>query len=256
MNKPISNLRDFKNAQMRRNFLEKELKTNLQSINSQLITDDLVEGKNIENLIGATQIPLGVAGPITINHHPRATSHYLPLATTEGALVASISRGAKAVTEASGATVVIHSSGITRGPVFKSNGVEHSQKAKEIITKNFQSLAKTAAKTSSHLKLKNIKIRFVGKNLYCRFSFDTQDAMGMNMATFASEEIARQIEKLTKVELVALAGNFDIDKKPSFLNFLSGRGKQAWADIIIPKKIVQSTLKTTPEKIVEIVKRK
>ena len=235
----------------------------MSSISSYNFTEEEVSGRNIENLIGATQIPLGIAGPLTIRHSSKstryqlpATSYFLPLATTEGALVASISRGCKTITESRGAIVAINSVGITRGPVFKTKSITHSHDTQRLINKNFSKLQKAATATSSHLKLTKIDTSFVGKNLYCRLYFDTTDAMGINMATFASANVCSYIEKLTGAALVALAGNFDIDKKPAWLNFINGRGKQVWAEIIVPKNIVREILKTTPEKIVEIVRTK
>lgn len=251
-----SSIKEIKSAAQRRLFLEKELNVNLSAISQTNFTDDNVNGRNIENLIGATQIPLGIAGPLTINYPLRTTNYYLPLATTEGALVASISRGCKAITQSGGAIVALNTVGITRGPVFKTRNITHSHDTQKLIQKNFSKLQKTARTTSSHLSLLKIETNFVGKNLYCRLYFDTTDAMGMNMATFASAKVCNYIEKLTGATLVSLAGNYDTDKKPSWLNFISGRGKQVWAEITIPKNVVRETLKTTPEKIVNIVQTK
>ena len=258
MAKATKSLRDFKNAKMRRDFLTNKLKLDFSQLVNTKFTDEDVEGKNIENLIGAIEIPLAVAGPLTIRstHYPLPTTHYIPLATTEGALAASISRGAKAITESGGADVIVESVGITRGPVFKTNGIIHSQKAKGTVEKNFKVFEKLAKTTSNHLILSKIDTQFVGNNLYCRMYFDTQDAMGMNMATIAAFKIAQKIEALAKITLISLAGNFDVDKKPSWLNFTKGRGKQVWAQVSIDKKTVKDILKTTPEKIVRLVQTK
>lgn len=253
--KPTS-IRDFKNAADRRLFLEKELKVNLSAISQANFAENDLTGRNIENLIGATQIPLGIAGPLTI-HYPLTTTHYyLPLATTEGALVASISRGCKAISSASGAIVALNNVGITRGPVFKTKNITHSHDTQRLINKNFTKLQSVARKTSNHLNLTKIDVNFVGKNLYCRMYFDSTDAMGMNMATFAADQVCQAIEKLTGATLISLAGNYDTDKKPSWLNFINGRGKQVWAEITINEQIVKELLKTTPEKIVQIVHTK
>lgn len=253
--KPNS-LRNLKTVAAKRVFIEKERKLNLSAISHSNFDEVDVAGHNIENLIGSTQIPLGIAGPISV-HHALSTKHYyLPLATTEGALVASISRGCKAITESGGAIVALNNIGITRGPVFRTKNITHSHDTQRLINKNLTKLKIVARKTSSHLTLTKIDVNFVGKNLYCRFYFDTTDAMGMNMATFASEQVCHEIEKFTGATLIALAGNFDIDKKPAWLNFINGRGKQVWAEITVPKSVVKGILKTAPEKIVEIVKTK
>lgn len=250
-------LRDFPSAQKKREFLENELNITLDKTGEFNFEEGEVVGKNIENLIGATQIPLGVAGPLlVIGDKGKVISHYIPLATTEGALVASVSRGCKAITESGGAIVFVENVGITRGPVFKVKNLEESMKTKTWIEKKFQALAKVAAATSSHLKLLKADFQIVGRNLFVRFYFDTADAMGMNMATIATEAVANLIEKQTGAKCVSISGNFCVDKKPAWLNFISGRGKRIWAEVTLSKKILKDVLKTTPEKMAEVVYRK
>lgn len=246
--KDKNTLRNFPTAKKRREFLEKQLKIKLENIANFTFTEESVTGRNIENLIGATQIPLGIAGPIM--------NRYIPLATTEGALVASVSRGCKAVTKAGGAKIYVEDVGQTRGPVFKVRNLEHGIKTKAWIENNFKLLSSVSQKKSGHLKLLNSKVALVGKSLFVRFSYSTDDAMGMNMVTIATEKAVEFIEKKTGVECIALAGNFDIDKKPAWLNFIEGRGKKVWAEVNMDKKIVKEILKSTPEKIVEVVKSK
>ncbi len=241
-------LRDFPSAKDRREFLENKLNIKLENISNFSFSEEQVNGRNIENLIGTTQIPLGIAGPIM--------NRYIPLATTEGALVASISRGCKAVTEAGGVKVFVEDVGQTRGPVFKIKDLEHGMKVKAWIENNFKLLYSVTKKNSSHLELLNLKVALVGKSIFVRFSYRTGDAMGMNMVTIATEQAVSLIEKETGAKCIALAGNFDIDKKAAWLNFIEGRGKKVWAEIVLPEKIVREILKTTPEKIVEVVKRK
>ena len=251
------NLRSFISAQKRREFLEKELDINLDKIGRINFKESEVVGRNIENLIGATHIPLGVAGPLLAKSEKRkAKSYFIPLATTEGALVASVSRGCKAVNESGGAEVQVELVGATRGSVFTTNGIKQANQAKKWIEDNFKKIAKVAESTSSHLKLLKIEVAPVGKNLFLRFVYDTQDAMGLNMVTIANTETAEFLEKNLGIECISIAGNFDIDKKSAWLNFIQGRGKKVWAEVILKKNVVKSILKTTPEKIAEVVYRK
>lgn len=245
-------LRGFSSAKSRLEFLEKELGINLDHIGNFSFTEESVTGRNIENLIGATQIPLGVAGPLKVNKK----DFFVPLATTEGALVASISRGCKAITESGGAFAEVELVGTTRGPVFETRGIQHGIKIKRWVEKNFKQLAEHSEKTSSHLKLLKIDSQILGKNLFLRFYYDTGDAMGMNMVTIATQEAVKLVEQKTKAKCIALAGNFDVDKKPSYLNFILGRGKKVWAECILPKKIVANILKVIPREIVEVVEKK
>jgi hydroxymethylglutaryl-CoA reductase (NADPH) len=146
--------------------------------------------------------------------------------------------------------------GITRGPVFKTKGIEHGLKVKKWIETHTLLISQITQKTSSHLKLLKITFSLVGKNLFVRFNYSTADAMGMNMVTIATEKAVQLIEKKTKAKCISSAGNFDIDKKPAWLNFISGRGKKVWAETVLPPAIVKEVLKTTPEKIVEVVQAK
>lgn len=250
MGKP--NLRNFPNALERREFLEKELNIKLDRTAEFNFEETQAVGRNIENLIGSTQIPLGIAGPLKVNNK----DFFVPLATTEGALVASVSRGCKAITESKGAQVFIESVGITRGPVFKVNNIKEGLQTKKWIEDHFSILAKAAKQTSHHLKLTKIGCRLVGQNLFARFYYDCDEAMGMNMATIATEQAAELIEQETKAVCSSVAGNFDIDKKSAWLNFISGRGKRVWAEVVLDKNTVKNTLKTNPQKIADLVYRK
>ncbi len=253
-NRPAANLREFSSAQSRRQFLEDRLDLSLENLSHFSFSEQAVQGRNIENLIGAIHVPLGVAGPVQLKEDHK--EYYLPLATSEGALVASVSRGCKAISLSGGAQVETVNVGVTRGPVFKTSGVKHSQQTKHWINTHFDQIAQTAQSTSSHLKLLRIDCESVGKNLYTRFVFDSSDAMGMNMATIATEKGAQLVQAATKAECISLAGNYDIDKKPAWLNFISGRGRRIWAEVVLSRETVEKVLKTTPQKMNEVVFRK
>jgi len=242
------NIRNYQSVTDRRKALEKELKVELLNIGRFSLDEKVASSRNCENMIGAAQIPLGIAGPLQIQDK----KYFVPLATTEGALVASVSRGCKAIVESGGASVFVEKAGITRGPVFYTGSLEKSKKLKNWISKNEALLKKTAESTSSHLKIKNIFVRMVSTHAFVRFSFDTGDAMGMNMATIATQKMAKLIEAKTGIECLSVAGNFDIDKKPAWLNFIENRGIASWAEVVVKKDIVKSVLKTTPEKIFDV----
>jgi hydroxymethylglutaryl-CoA reductase (NADPH) len=241
-------LRDLKTVSQRREFLEKKLHMNLSKSSVFSLDEKTASTKNCENMIGVTQIPLGIAGPLTINKK----EYFIPLATTEGALVASISRGCKAITESGNANAYAYKKGTTRGPVFYTGSLEKSKKLYQWIKSNDKLLKKAAESTSSHLQLKKTKVSGVADYVFVRFVFDTTDAMGMNMVTIATQKMAQVIEKETGIKCLAVAGNFDIDKKPAWINFISNRGIKAWAEIVIKKEVVKNVLKTTPENIFDV----
>jgi len=244
------NLNGLKTAKERRQFLEEKMKIRLENIAKALTEDE--KAIHCENLIGATTLPLGIAGPLEIKGEHIDGGFYLPLATTEGALVASINRGCKAISLSGGVRVFVENVGTTRGPVFETAGIRESIILKKWLDKNFNLLKGEAEKTSSHLRLKKLGTRIVGRYVYVRFYFDTQNAMGMNMATIATDLIARSIEEKTKAKCLSVSGNFCIDKKPAWLNFISGRGKRVWSEVILKKEVVDEVLKTTPEKFFEV----
>lgn len=243
-------LKDFKITKERREYLEKSLNIKLDEIGRHHLNE---VGLHCENMIGSTSLPLGVAGPLKIqNSEFRTQSYYIPLATTEGALVASVSRGCKAINLSGGATTFVENVGVTRGPVYETSGLGESFKFKDWLDNNFNLLKIEAEKTSSHLKLLKYETIIVGNNVFVRYYFNTEDAMGMNMVTIATTAINQLIESKTKVRCLSVSGNFCIDKKPAWLNFLSGRGKRVWAEIILKKEVVSQVLKTTPEKFFDV----
>ena len=244
------NLRDFSSADERRKGVEKELSVTLGHIGSYSLDAAAAGTRNCENMIGAAQIPIGVAGPlITTSVNGKSNTYYLPLATTEGALVASVNRGCKAITASGGTTVDSHYVGATRGPVFKVASLSENRKLYEFIEGHFSALKDITEKTSRHLTLKKITSRGVGLYRFVRFVYDTQDAMGLNMVTIATDAASRYIEEQTGSTCVALSGNFCVDKKASWQNAVSGRGTEVWAEVVLPADVLRSVLKTDAKKV-------
>jgi len=212
--------------------------------------------KNIENMIGAVQIPLGYAGPMKINGDHAKGEFLIPLATTEGALVASISRGMSVISASGGANAFVFSDMMTRAPVFRVNGIKHSREVMDWIDNHLDQIDAAVADTTSHGELQGMEFFPDGRSLYIRFSFSTGDAMGMNIATIASEAVCRLIEKETGAVMISVSGNMCSDKKPAAINMIEGRGKIAIAEATIPKNIVSEKLHTTTDAIVETNYRK
>lgn len=243
-------LHKLQNRSERIRYLKESAGIDIQAIQQAFIDDE--SQVHCENLIGAITIPVGIAGPLPVNGEYVSGSYYIPLATTEGALVASVSRGCKAIREAGAVTVFADKVGTTRGPVFYTPSLLEQKRLQEWI-KTHETLLKTETeKTSNHLKYTKALIKSVSQYTYIRFSFDTDDAMGMNMVTIATQKIANLIEQETGVRCMAVAGNFDIDKKPAWLNFIENRGFAVWAEIVLTENIVRDVLKTTPKKLHDV----
>ena len=211
---------------------------------------------NVDNMIGGVQVPLGVAGPVTVDGGALSGERYLPMATTEGALVASINRGCAAIEAAGGATARVTKNGMTRAPAFRVADVAEADALAAWVRDNESALREAAESTTSHGELLGVTPYVVGNNVYLRFRFDTKDAMGMNMVTIATREACDVVEAGTDASLVALSGNLCSDKKPAAVNAVEGRGRSVAADVEIPRDVVADRLHTTPEAMAEINTRK
>ena len=218
--------------------------------------DPQTASKNIENMIGTTQIPLGYAGPVRISGEYADGEFLVPLATTEGALVASISRGMSVINSSGGARTMVCADAMTRAPVLRVEGIEHSKRVIDWIDSNKAAIDEAVAETTSHGRLVRIDKYPDGRSLYLRFAFETGDAMGMNMATIASESVCRLIERETGAVMVSVSGNMCSDKKPAAINMINGRGKTVVAEALIPKDVVEQRLHTTSAAVQETNYRK
>jgi len=242
-------------AAARRRLVEANADVDLDAVGSYGFPADRAD-PNVENMIGAAQVPMGVAGPVTVDGGAAAGEHYLPMATTEGALVASVNRGCSVVDAAGGAAARVTKSGMTRAPVFKVADVVEAEALVEWVRDNEPTLREAAEATTSHGELLDVTPYVVGDAVFLRFRYDTKDAMGMNMATIATRAAADAVEAETAASLVALSGNLCADKKPAAINAVEGRGRSVTADVTVPRELVEERLHTTPEAVVEVNTRK
>ncbi|MFB6096917.1 MAG: hydroxymethylglutaryl-CoA reductase (NADPH) [Haloferacaceae archaeon] len=239
----------------RRRLLADELDVDLDAVGDYGFPAERAE-PNIENMVGAAQIPMGVAGPVTVHGGSVDGERYLPMATTEGALLASVNRGCSVIDRAGGAGARVLKSGMTRAPVFRVRDVAEAAAVVEWVRENEDRLREAAESTTSHGELLDVTPYVVGNNVYLRFRYDTKDAMGMNMATIATGEACDLLEAETTASLVALSGNLCTDKKPAAINAVEGRGRSVTADVTVPREVVEDRLHTTPEAIAEANTRK
>ena len=243
-------------VQVRREFIESETNTSLEHIGAFSIDIGRVVERNCENMIGAVQVPVGVAGPVLVNGEYAHGEFWLPLATTEGALVASVNRGCSAIGKAGGADVRILHDGMTRAPVFAVESIVHAKQVVDWVETHRETLAGVAQGTTSHGKLTGIVPFVAGTNVFIRLEFDTKDAMGMNMVTIASAKIADEIAKETGARLVALSGNMCTDKKPAAINGIMGRGRSTVAGVALSHDLIARVFKTDAATMVEVNTRK
>lgn len=235
--------------------IEKSLNMKLTHITTGNLTAEMAS-KNIENFIGSVQVPAGVVGPLAVNGEHAKGDFFVPLATTEGALLATINRGCSVVTRSGGVNVRILRDAMTRAPVFRVNGIEQGITVSKWIEKNMDKLRKETEAASKHAELKSATPYILGRTLFVRFAFGTGDAMGMNMATIASQRMCELIERETGAKLVSVSGNMCTDKKASAIDYLDGRGKSVLAEVMVPTDTAREMLHATPDEISETAYRK
>ena len=207
---------------------------------------------NIENFIGFAKIPVGVIGPLRINGSNAHGDFYVPLATTEGALVASYNRGAKIVSRAGGVTALCLTEAVLRSPCFVFDNLIEAGHFLAWVLPRFETLQEIISRTSRYCRIEDLKTAVLGKEVYLIFEFTTGDAAGQNMVTLATEAICRDLlEKApVKPRHFFLEANLSGDKKASMLAFTFARGKKVVAEATIPREILQKHLRAEPADLV------
>lgn len=211
---------------------------------------DKVMGACCENVIGYMPIPVGVAGPMNID----GDSIHIPMATTEGCLIASAARGCKAINAGGGATTIITADGMTRGPCVEFPSIVSAAACKKFIEEDGAEIITAAFNSTSRFaRLRKLKVALAGRLVFIRFSTTTGDAMGMNMISKGCEKALSVLaEHFPDMQIVSLSGNYCTDKKPAAINWIEGRGKSVVAEAVIPGAVVEKVLKTTVAALVEL----
>ncbi|KAM3938783.1 3-hydroxy-3-methylglutaryl-Coenzyme A reductase isoform 1-T2 [Leptodactylus fuscus] len=211
----------------------------------------LVMGACCENVIGYMPIPVGVAGPLILDNK----EYQVPMATTEGCLVASTNRGCRAIMLGGGARSRILADGMTRGPVVRLPSACEAAEVKSWLDspEGFKVIKDTFDSTSRFARLGRLQTSVAGRNLYIRFQSKTGDAMGMNMISKGTEKaLSRLQEEFPELQVLAVSGNFCTDKKPAAINWVEGRGKSVVCESTIPASVVREVLKTSTAALVDV----
>ncbi|KAL4348821.1 hypothetical protein GQ457_17G004320 [Hibiscus cannabinus] len=212
---------------------------------------DSILGQCCEMPIGYVQIPVGIAGPLLLN----GREYSVPMATTEGCLVASTNRGCKAISLSGGASSVLLKDGMTRAPVVRFGTAKRAADLKLYLedSLNSETLAVVFNRSSRFARLQGIKCAIAGKNLYLRFTCSTGDAMGMNMVSKGVQNVLDFLQTdFPDMDVIGISGNFCSDKKPAAVNWIEGRGKSVVCEAIIKGDVVRKVLKTSVESLVEL----
>ena len=247
---PRSKDNDYSNeiAQERRQFMNHMTGVEWEHV-GQYSMDPSVFNGNTEHFTGVAQVPIGIAGPLLVNGEHAQGEFYIPLATTEGTLVASYNRGMKITREAGGIRVHVIEDKMNRAPVFAFENAGRARDFGAWVRENFDTLKELAESTTSSGKLTSIEQFSASKMRWLRFNYQCGDAAGQNMVTKATKAACDWIldQQSHGLEYFSLAGNLDTDKKHSYINYIHTRGKRVVAEIDIPNRLLQKHFRTSSD---------
>lgn len=204
---------------------------------------------NVENFIGLLRMPLGLAGPLRVNGLAAKGDYWIPLATTEAALVASYHRGCRVITAAGGCSAMVLYESLSRAPAFVFERAGDACQFVVWAMARFDEFQKVAATTTSHGRLIDVGCTVEGNHVYLNFEFTTGDASGQNMVTLATQAICDLILAESPVPPLRyyVESNLSGDKKASARAFTSARGKKVTAEVTLSAELISKLLHTTPE---------
>ena len=238
-------------AEARREFAKQQTGARLNHVGQFSFEPSVLPG-NIENFIGVAQIPIGLAGPLLVNGEYAKGEFFVPLATTEGTLVASYNRGMKLLRESGGVTTTVVDDAMQRAPVFVFKSAREANKFSAWIKENFAEIKERADATTSVGRLRGIQQFPASRFLYLRFNFTTGDAAGQNMVGKATKAACDWIMTVyPNIERYQLEGSFATDKKTSWVNTLNTRGKKVIAEATIPAAKLKEIMHVSVEQIFE-----
>ncbi|MEO0587507.1 MAG: 3-hydroxy-3-methylglutaryl-CoA reductase, partial [Planctomycetota bacterium] len=207
--------------------------------------------RNIENFIGTIELPVGLAGPLRVNGVHASGDYYVPMATTEAALVASCTRGAHLITKAGGCAAAVLNEGVSRAPAFVFDTLADVGRFADWLTREFDSVRDVAQGTTRFGKLVDLRLSIEGATAYLQLIYEVGEAAGQNMVTLATEAACRWVCDHTPIapRRWYVEANLSGDKKACAQSFLGVRGKKAIAEVVLPGELVRSRLHCTPAEL-------
>ncbi len=235
----------------RRRWVEERTGAHLVHAGRHSIEGESMRG-NVENPIGAAQVPLGVAGPLLIAGEHAQGVFYVPLATTEGAVVRSYERGMIALTRAGGATARVYQDENRVAPVFLFAGVAEAHAFCRDLDGLLPEVRAAAEATTRHGRLLRLEPRPLGRAVMVNFCFSTGDAHGMNMIVKATERGCRVLVERGGALRYQIFSGMDSEKRASGSLLAGGKGKKVVAGARLPARVVRAYLNTTPGELREL----
>jgi len=236
-------------AAARRDFLREQTGVRLEHVSSYSFDPSLLPG-NIEHFTGVAQVPIGIAGPLLIDGEHAQGEFYVPLATTEGTLVASYNRGMKMLREAGGVKTTILDDAMQRAPAFVFESAREARAFGEWLADHFAEIKRAAEATTRIGRLRGIEQYSASRILFTRFDYTTGDAAGQNLTGKATAAACKWINSSYEgITDFYLESNFATDKKSSQVNILRTRGKRVVAEATIPAELIEEHAHTSTEKL-------
>jgi hydroxymethylglutaryl-CoA reductase (NADPH) len=235
----------------RREWVEEKIGCRLRHVGAYSVPTESMRG-NIENPIGTVQMPVGVAGPLLVNGEYARGTFYIPLATTEGALVRSYERGMVTLTRAGGATTRVYMDENRISPVFIFEDVDEAYEFAQTIYHDFEQIRVEAESTTRHGKLLRIECYPVGREVMVNFCYFTADAQGMNMIVKATDQACQWIMQHSHAKRYLIFSGLNSEKRASGFLFPGGKGKKVIAGARVPAEIARAYLHITPEQLVDL----
>lgn len=238
----------------RRRWVEERTGARLEHVGAATTAGEAMRG-NIENPVGAVQVPLGIAGPLRVEGEHARGLFYVPLATTEGALVRSYERGMMTISRAGGATARVLVDENRISPVFLFDGVAEAAAFAREVRELFEPLKAEAESTTRHGKLLRIEPLPVGREVAVHFCYSTADAHGMNMIVKATDRACQWLVAQGRAGRHYILSGAESEKRASGALFAGGKGKKVLAGATIPARLVRAYLHTTPEGLADVWRR-
>jgi hydroxymethylglutaryl-CoA reductase (NADPH) len=229
-------------ARARQVFVRERTEVDLAHVPQHSFDPALVAG-NVEHFIGVAQVPIGLAGPLLVDGEHAHGEFYVPLATTEGTLVASYNRGMRLLHEAGGVRTTIVADHMQRAPAFLFPSAREARAFSRWIDEHFAEIKDAAESTTRTGRLLEIERYAVGRILYTRFDYSTGDAAGQNLTSKATHAACRWIAaQHPTLDEYFLESNVATDKKSSQVNMLRTRGKRVIAEATIPRDLLRRVM--------------
>lgn len=229
------------NPEMRRAWLSHNTGQVLEAVADTAFAPSDTRG-SIENLVGATHVPLGIGGPIRVNGQHADGLFYVPFATTEGTLVTTYQYGMRAITEAGGANTYVLADALDITPCFVTAGTPDALALARWLTDHLDELRATAAESTAHGRLLEVLPHVFGRRVFAQFVFSTGDAMGLNMVNLAVDRICKAVIEAMPCEGYYLRCNYSSDKKPAAINLFRPYGKEILVDLTLSADVVERHL--------------